>query len=214
MDLTATTVLFDFDGTISQRDIGRLLLEERGDPEWLEIEAMYDAGELGSREAIAAQFDCLAARDEAALRAIARAVPLDPGFGPLVEALRAAGAELLVVSDGFGFYVEEHIEPFGVPVLTNVVDWARRELTFPNVDRCCACSSCGTCKQAPIRDAQARGRTVVFVGDGTSDRKAALLADVLFAKDALAAWCAAFEVPHRPYLTLADVHAALFSFER
>ena len=87
-------------------------------------------------------------------------------------------------------------------------------LEFPNEDRCCACSSCGTCKQAPIKDARHRGRATVLVGDGTSDRKAALLADVVFAKGALASWCAANGVAltsvRRPS---ADVHAALRDLE-
>jgi 2-hydroxy-3-keto-5-methylthiopentenyl-1-phosphate phosphatase len=47
------------------------------------------------------------------------------------------------------------------------------------------------------------------VGDGVSDVKAALLADVVFAKGTLAAWCAAHGVDHTPFTTLADVAAAL-----
>ena len=124
--------------------------------------------------------------DEAALRAVAAEVPLDAGFAPLVHDLRERGAEVTVVSDGFGFYVEEACAPHGVEVLTNAVDFATRELLFPHEDRCCPCSTCGVCKQAPIKDAKYRGQTTVLVGDGASDRKAALLADVVFAKDSLA----------------------------
>ncbi len=114
-------------------------------------------------------------------------VPLDPGLDPLVGGLLATGAEVSVVSDGFGFYAAAACAHLGIPVLTNAVDWDTGRLEFPNEDRCCACSSCGTCKQAPIKDARHRGRATVLVGDGTSDRKAALLADVVFAKDGLAA---------------------------
>ena len=78
------------------------------------------------------------------------------------------------------------VAPLGLDVLTNAVDFTTRELLFPHEDRCCPCSSCGVCKQAPIKDAQYRGQTTVLIGDGASDRKAALLADVVFAKDALA----------------------------
>jgi 2-hydroxy-3-keto-5-methylthiopentenyl-1-phosphate phosphatase len=65
------------------------------------------------------------------------------------------------------------------------------------------------CKQAPIKDARHAGRTTVLVGDGTSDRKAALLADVVFAKGRLAEWCELFDVPHHRFRTLADVDTAL-----
>ncbi len=137
-------------------------------------------------------------------------MPLDPGFGPLVDAVRAAGAELTVVSDGFGFYVQDACAPLGVDVLTNAVDFATGELLFPHEDRCCPCSSCGVCKQAPIKDAAYRGQTTVLIGDGASDRKAALLADIVFAKGPLASWCAMSGVTCTPFDTLGDVHRMLF----
>ena len=86
---------------------------------------------------------------------------------------------------------------------------ARTVAVFPHEDRCCACSSCGVCKQAPIKDAKYAGRTTVLVGDGTSDYKAALLADIVFAKSTLAAWCARSGVDFVPYSTLRDVLDAL-----
>jgi 2-hydroxy-3-keto-5-methylthiopentenyl-1-phosphate phosphatase len=116
-----------------------------------------------------------------------------------------------VVSDGFGYYATEVCERVGVPVLTNAVDWASGSLQFPHEDRCCPCSTCGVCKQAPIKDAQHAGLTTVLVGDGTSDRKAALLADVVFAKGALQRWCALNDVPHVPFVALAEVSDALLS---
>ena len=134
---------------------------------------------------------------------------VDPGFVPLVHGLRAAGAEVTVVSDGFGFYVHDVCAPLGLDVLTNAVDFDRRELLFPHEDRCCACSSCGVCKQAPIKDARHQGHTTVLIGDGASDRKAALLADVVFAKGPLGFWCRQYGVACHPFDVLADVHEAL-----
>jgi 2-hydroxy-3-keto-5-methylthiopentenyl-1-phosphate phosphatase len=49
----------------------------------------------------------------------------------------------------------------------------------------------------------------VLVGDGTSDRKAALLADVVFAKGALARWCARNGVENVAFETLAEVREVL-----
>ena len=96
-------------------------------------------------------------------------------------------------------------------MLTNAVDWETGRLEFPHEDRCCPCTSCGVCKQAPIKDARRRGRATVLVGDGTSDRKAALLADVVFAKGALARWCAGAGVAHHPFDSLDQVRTALLS---
>ncbi len=208
LDLSNTTVFCDFDGTISTVDVGRHVLERLASDAWVELHHQYERGEIESRELLTDQW-ALVEADEATARRVAGEVPLDPDFGPLVEGLRAAGAELLVVSDGFGFYVDEACAPFGVDVLTNAVDFSTGELRFPHEDRCCPCSSCGVCKQAPIKDARHRKRTTVLIGDGTSDRKAALLAEVVFAKDALARWCTQLDVPFLPFDTLADVRDAL-----
>jgi 2,3-diketo-5-methylthio-1-phosphopentane phosphatase len=210
LDLARTSVFLDFDGTISTADVGMHLLERTAPHDaWRALHEQYERGQIGSRECIDDQW-ALVEGSEAELRAFAAEVTIDPGFGPLVAALRSAGAELTVVSDGFGFYVHDVCAPYGLDVLTNAVDFESRELLFPHEDRCCACSSCGVCKQAPIKDARYQGRTTVLIGDGASDRKAALLADVVFAKGPLASWCGQFGVPCHRFETLADVQRALF----
>jgi 2-hydroxy-3-keto-5-methylthiopentenyl-1-phosphate phosphatase len=209
VDLALASVFLDFDGTVTLADTGVHLLERLAGPGWRAVEDDYAAGRIGSRECLARQWAMLPGTDEALLRSVAREVPVDPGFEPLVRALEAAGAEVTVVSDGFGFHAREVCGAVGVPVLTNEVDFATGALSFPNSDRCCPCSSCGTCKQAPLKDARRRGRVTVLVGDGTSDRKAALLADVVFAKGPLADWCEAVGVAYRPFDRLDHVRRAL-----
>jgi 2,3-diketo-5-methylthio-1-phosphopentane phosphatase len=209
LDLARTSVFIDFDGTITTVDVGVHLLSKAAPDEWRVIDDQFRHGLIDSRECILDEWE-LVEGDEATLRAIAAEVELDPGVGPLVDALRAAGAELTVVSDGFGFYVEDAVRPFGLDVRTNAVDFSTRELQFPHEDRCCPCASCGTCKQSPIKDAQHRGQSTMLIGDGASDRKAALLADVVFAKGALESWCRSFGVECIGFDTLADVHRMLF----
>jgi 2,3-diketo-5-methylthio-1-phosphopentane phosphatase len=210
--LDRAAVFCDFDGTLTAADVGVHVLERLAPPEWHEVEADYVAGEIGSRVCLLEEWDLLP-RDEAAVRAAAGEVGLVPGAVELLAALRDAGAEVTIVSDGFGFYVEQLLGDaparLGVQVMTNAVDWASGTLEFPHEDRCCACSSCGTCKQAPIKDARHRGLTTVLIGDGASDRKAALVADVVFATGPLAHWCAANGVAFEPFDALADVARGL-----
>jgi 2-hydroxy-3-keto-5-methylthiopentenyl-1-phosphate phosphatase len=209
LDLSQASVFLDFDGTISTVDVGMHLLDRAASPEWWELHEQFERGEIGSRECLLGQWALLEG-DPATLRAVAAEVALDPGFVPLVDEVRDTGAELVVVSDGFGFYVLDACAPLGIDVLTNAVDFATGELRFPHEDPQCACSACGVCKQAPIRDAQWRGRTTVLIGDGASDRPAASLADVVFAKDPLASWCSASGVAYTPFETLDDVRGVLF----
>ena len=208
-DLATTTVFLDFDGTVTSVDTGAHLLSRLvDDAAWRPIDERYARGEIGSRECLVREWSLLP-RDEALLRSVAGEVAVDAAFEPLVRDLRAAGAEVVVVSDGFGFHAREVCAAVGVDCVTNGVDWPSFELTFPHEDRCCPCTTCGTCKQAPIKDARSRGRRTVLVGDGTSDRKAAVLVDVLFAKDGLAYWCDVAGVDYEWFDSLDDVRWAL-----
>lgn len=208
-DLARTSVFLDFDGTIAPDDVGVHLLERLGDPAWRDVEEQFLRGEIGSRETMVAEWGMLPTTDEQRLRRVAGEIGVDPAFETLVAGLRQRDAEVTVVSDGFGFYVQDAVESVGIDVITNAVDFDTGRLEFPNEDRCCPCTTCGTCKQAPIRDAQARGRITVLVGDGASDHKAALIADHVFAKDALARWCADADIPHIRVEDLGDVRFEL-----
>ena len=196
-ELANASVFLDFDGTITTRDVGVHLLERVGAPEWRSISEQYSRGEIGSRECSIEEWALIRGdEDNVARRSRVRCRSI-PGSSRSSPTLRAAGAEVMVVSDGFGFYVDAVCAPLQLPVLTNTVDFATGELVFPHEDRCCPCSTCGVCKQAPIKDARQHGRDTVLVGDGISDRKAALLADVVFAKGSLAVVVRGHRVPVR-----------------
>jgi 2-hydroxy-3-keto-5-methylthiopentenyl-1-phosphate phosphatase len=187
------------------------LLERLATPEWLDIGPRFESGELGSRACMQLEWACIPDDvDEATRHAVAAEVPLDAAFGPLVDALRAEGAEVTVVSDGFGFYVHDRVAPFGVEVFTNDVDFGSNSILFPHAgDRCDTCGECGTCKPSVLARATARDRTTVFIGDGISDRHAARVADVLFATKSLASWCADEGIPFTYFDNLGEVAAAL-----
>ena len=103
MDLALTSVFLDFDGTMTVVDSGVHLLERlSADRSWQAIDELYAAGAIGSRECLEREW-MLLPHDEVALRTAAREVALDPAAEPLITELRARGAEVVVVSDGFGF---------------------------------------------------------------------------------------------------------------
>lgn len=209
LDLSYCSVFVDFDGTVSRRDVAIAILERFAPGRWEELDGRYERGEIGSREYVAALWPLLDGVELDELLAAARRIPLDPGFGPLVDFLRAGGAEVTVVSDGIGFYVATRVAPFGVAVMANAHE--RRRARFPFASAACPCGQCGTCKAAPVEAARRRGRTAVMVGDGTSDRYGAAAADLVFAKGRLVDWCEASGTPFTPYGDLAEVEAALRS---
>jgi 2-hydroxy-3-keto-5-methylthiopentenyl-1-phosphate phosphatase len=144
--------------------------------------------------------------DVALLHAVAAEIPLDPYLDALIARMAVLGVEATVVSDGFGFWAE-HVIAGRLPVITNRIVGDR--LTFPHQNPTCPCDSCGVCKPAVVLAARSRGRTTVVIGDGTSDIRAAAVADVVFAKDSLAQWCRDHDRPHVPFTDLGDVLAAM-----
>ncbi|MHB1447388.1 MAG: HAD-IB family phosphatase [Acidimicrobiales bacterium] len=210
MDLPNASVFLDFDGTITTEDTGVYLLDHLAPPSWRQIETLYKTGEIGSRECLVRQW-ALLPRDRAAIEAAVREVPLDAGFAPLITYLVSEGAEVTILSDGYGFRAQEVARDVGVEAVTNAVDWERHAVLFPNAARSCPCGLCGTCKRSPINAAKERGRQTILVGDGASDAQAAQVADIVFAKAELADRCKQADIRYYQFESLLEVIEALSS---
>ena len=205
--LPVRSVLVDFDGTACSHDVAVDVLERFGDPTWLELDEACERGEIGNRECIDRQAALLdAPLDEMVAYAIEHC-PLDAAFASFVRWAQDDGVDVTIVSDGFGFYIPPILEAGGVDgvrVVTNT--WTTGGIVYGSGHP--SCVGCGTCKMAAVLEARERG-PVAFVGDGWSDRFAALYTNVLFAKRALVAFAEADAVPFVPWETFVDVRAWL-----
>jgi 2-hydroxy-3-keto-5-methylthiopentenyl-1-phosphate phosphatase len=128
-------------------------------------------------------------------------VRVRPGFREL-----AAEHRPLVVSSGFHELIDPILarEGVAVDVLANRVR-ARSDgwqIRFRERMRCDHCGE--TCKRAALPDGD-----VVYVGDGYSDRCAALAARRVFATAGLARYLTERDIPYEPFRDLHDVRRAL-----
>jgi 2-hydroxy-3-keto-5-methylthiopentenyl-1-phosphate phosphatase len=208
-DGAPVSFLVDYDGTISQFDVGDALMARFVEDKSIlaEKDRAYFEGRVGSRELMLWDLSVLP-QDAEALRDAAGSLPHDESFAGFVETCRRWGAAIEVVSDGFGFHVERNLARLGLadlPVATNEtrLDGPERGMSFPFGHP--RCFVCGTCKRERVRAHQSAGRAVVFVGDGTSDRYAAAHADVVFAKDELAQLCVAEGWSYLAWQSFADI---------
>ncbi len=192
-------ILFlDFDGTISERDAIDVLLDAFADPRWLDIEADWQAGRIGSRECLQAQMALVSATREE-VNNLLDSIKVDRGFAALVKTCASHRVPVHIVSDGFDYCIERVLSSAGSRVaraLDHVGIFSSRlmhegerwHVEFPFFSEPCV-HGCATCKPAVMRQLNQTGARAIFVGDGLSDRYAAESADMVFAKGKLADYC-------------------------
>jgi 2-hydroxy-3-keto-5-methylthiopentenyl-1-phosphate phosphatase len=195
-------LVLDWDGTVTVRDTLWMLLERFGDRDvFRRME-----GALGTthsyREVMELELATITAPLEEAVAFLLAEARVRDGFAELVARHRP-----LVLSGGFVETIEPILEREGVEVelVANRVDprpdgWRVRW----NDD-----APCPECGQLCKRRALPEGRPLVYVGDGYSDRCAALAADRVFARRALADYLDTRGVAYERFETFFDVIEAL-----
>jgi 2-hydroxy-3-keto-5-methylthiopentenyl-1-phosphate phosphatase len=198
----SSSVVLDFDGTVTESDVLDRVAKEFGDPAvYQEVEDGLDEGRLPLREVIIREFRPVTAPLAEVVDWVLENATVRAGFADFVRDARAAGNDLLIVSSGFHELIEPVLEREGVDVElhANRVDagpdgW-RVDWRYPD-----DCDECGeSCKRTLLPAGE-----VVYVGDGYSDRCAALAADRVFATAGLARYLAEREAPFEPF---SDFHA-------
>lgn len=200
-------VVIDFDGTITEHDLLDTIARDFGDPAvYQEVEDGLDAGTMPLREVITREFEPVTAPLDEVVAWVLENARVRAGFREFVEQAQGAGWDVHVVSSGFHELIEPVLEREGVDVLlhANRVDsspngW-RVEWRYPN-----GCDHCSeSCKRALLPDGY-----VVYVGDGYSDRCAALASDRVFATSGLARYLAERGSPFEPFTDFCALSAAL-----
>ena len=180
---------FDFDGTITERDTQDGLLEKYAPEAYVEAERGLSEGRLTLRECMEQEFAAVRGDHDAIVAETVAAARVRPGFGEFVEAIEAAGNRLVVVSGGFESVIRPVLERAGAGHLQVISHEFRitPEGTTIEFMADADCDVCGEeCKRAVVRELRDGYATVVYIGDGYSDRCAAMDADVRFARRGLA----------------------------
>lgn len=207
-------VFCDFDGTISTVDTTDRVLSRLAAPAWEELETDWRAGRIDAAVCMKRQV-ALIEGDDAALDAVLDAVELAEGFTDFVAWCATHGIPLAVVSDGVDYFIRRILGRHGVgnlPVVSNRLGGGAgaRRLSQPHRREGCAAGA-GVCKCEATAKRLGPGLrpSLVYIGDGRSDFCVSARADILFAKDELAAYAAGRGQAHHPFHTFHDVTAVL-----
>ena len=189
-------LVVDWDGTITVQDSLVQVIHEFGDPAILaELEPRVGV-DLTLHEEIAAEFAAITAPLEEVVGWVVENVDVRPGLRELAELAP------LVISAGFHELIEPVLAREGVEleVLANRVEAGRDGWRVRFRDEV-ACLTCGE----PCKRGSVVGQPYVYVGDGYSDRCAALAADRVFARDSLASFLLERGAPYESFDDLRDV---------
>ena len=213
-------VFSDFDGTITRLDVTDEILEKFADPSWHEVEELWLRGDIGSRECFERQA-ALVRVTAKQLNELIDAIPLDSDFPEFYRTLKTWGLPFYIVSDSFDYVIRRVLKRAGADgELRNgrhlfstglELEAGRMRAVFPHSNHGCN-HGCATCKPAIIRRVRKKQQQVIFIGDGLSDRFAVEVADVVFAKHELLAYCRKRGIPCRPFENFGEVQKELAEF--
>jgi len=186
-------ILCDFDGTISIRDMGYDLINRFSSGDWEAIDRDFCEGKIGSKEAYSRIAKILKGNEKDLLGFIRKHSNIDPHFNSFYQYCRERDIDIKIVSDGLDFYIKMFLEIHHlseIPYYANHTHFHKgdgMEISFPYSNE--ECGLCGTCKKKLVQIHRKTYDSILFVGNGISDRCAAREADFVFAKDSLYTYC-------------------------
>lgn len=197
----ANILCLDFDDTIVLDNTMRQVLERFSPPEWKEIEARYQRGEMSVEQFNAAAMDLVGAEGNEIRDYVRQVARPREGIVELADWAHWHGWLAAVVSNGFDLYVDPVLDALGLDRVARHAGRARKEYRW----RVRYFSPRGVEVQSGFKVAYAAafrsaGDFVVYAGDGVSDVEAARLARAVFARDTL-------------WERLNDEHPRIYPFE-
>jgi 2-hydroxy-3-keto-5-methylthiopentenyl-1-phosphate phosphatase len=190
-------LVLDWDGTVTEVDTLHLVMEQFGDPGLFRRSEGALGRSLTLQEVISIEFATVSAPLDEVVEWLLGVARVRPGFREVVDRYRP-----VVVSSGFHELIEPVLAREGIDVelRANRVDprpdgW---RVLWQYAD---TCEACGELCKRPVLPANGE---VVYVGDGFSDRCAALAADRVFALGSLARYLDAQGVAYEEFT---DFHA-------
>jgi 2-hydroxy-3-keto-5-methylthiopentenyl-1-phosphate phosphatase len=203
-------LVLDFDGTVTDKDIGDEICDRFAPPAWREIDAAWVRSEISLPDAQRRMWALARAERREALDYARVIGHLRPGLDSLLDGAAQQGWELWLASGGFDFYIEailgERLARFSRAHYNRALfEDGKIAVEFPHVEL--ACGRCAVCKGLICDAARAGGREVWFVGDGASDRCAIGRADRIFAVrgSVLERACQERGAAYTPFTTLDEV---------
>lgn len=197
----------DFDGTITEEDVGFMLLDNFASGNWRQLLAQYRAGEISVNSFNTRAF-AMVKEDRQTLLKFARSrAKIRDGIRELITYCHRKGFKFVIVSNGLDFYIEALLRDTGIDnidVFAAKTQFSAKGLMTRYIGPEGNQLDSGF-KEAYVRLFLERGYHVVYVGNGISDTSPARYAHNIFATGELLAHCKQANLNCIPFVTLNDI---------
>lgn len=202
-----TLVQCDFDGTITQEDMGYMLLDAFASEDWKQLLAEYRQHKISVDYFNTKAFAMIKADKQTLLKFVEGRVKIRAGFHDLLACCHRKGFQFVIVSNGLDFYIERILRDIGIDSIEVFAAQTRFgskgiETQYIGPD---GNQLQDGFKEAYIRLFLSRGYRVICVGNGASDIPSARLAHHIFATGELLTYCKQANLNYKPFVDLNDV---------
>lgn len=203
-------IFVDFDGTITNQDIGDSIFTKFGDREKVNpvINDLLN-DRISSRDCWDLLCSSTPSIDKVELDSFIDSLIIDPTFHSLVEYCKDRDIQLIVLSDGFDYYIQRifkrenlnHLKFYANNLLLDESGKLIPGYPFYNPDF----PTSANCKRDHILDNSSDDDYTFYIGDGNSDKVSAQYCDYIFAKNGLLKFCEKERISFSPFKNFNDV---------
>ena len=202
-----TLVQCDFDGTITEEDMGFLLLDAFASEDWRRLLTEYRQGGMSVGYFNTRAFATVKVDRQTLLKFVRSKVKIRAGFHELLACCRRKDFRFVIVSNGLVFYIEAILRDIGIDSIDILA--AQANFTPKGIEAKYIGPEGNQVqdgfKEAYIRSFLSRGYRVVYIGNGISDTLPAKQAYHIFATDELLTYCKEENLNCTPFVDLNDV---------
>ena len=202
-----TLVQCDFDGTITEEDMGYLLLNSFARGDWRRLLAEYREGKMSVGLFNTRAFATVKADKQALVNFVRSRVKIRAGFHELLACCQRRGFRFVIVSNGMVFYIAAILRDTGVDNIEILA--AHADFTPEGIDSRYIGPEGKQIedgfKEAYIRLFLKEGYRVVYIGNGLSDSFPAKQAHHVFATSELLTYCKETNLNCTPFADFNDV---------
>ncbi|UCH65318.1 MAG: MtnX-like HAD-IB family phosphatase [Ignavibacterium sp.] len=202
-------IFMDFDGTLSQKDVGEQIFNKFGDEKQV-IKIIDDLlnDRISSKQSWIDLCNSVSSVTEEELNEFLETMQIETTFPSFQKYCKEHKFEIYVLSDGFDFYIDRILKNHkidGLVVYANHLKIMEGKLipSFPYYDE--SSYSSANCKSNHIINHSSEDDFTVFIGDGNSDKDVVEYCDFIFAKDHLLKYCEKERITFFPFKNFDDV---------